>query len=146
MPRHHGVSVGDVLTRQTAVSGVALNAPLPPSLPPRLVLLLVPSPAYAVSVAVPRKPAFGTKRSRSVAVSSSALLGDAVEMVVHVMPSSEYCQVPLLVPVMPVTAMPTVTPGSAKKGPNTAATVSFGCGWPGTTGVSAAPLPFQAGA
>jgi hypothetical protein len=64
---------------------------------------------------------------RSLADSKRACVAEAVARLSQVMPPSvEYCHGPFFVPLTPLTAMPTGTPGSSKKLPTTLATVSPG--------------------
>ena len=82
--------------------------------------------SYAgVSVAVPRNLAVGIKRIKSSAASKVALLGVTLLRLVQIVPPSvEYSQVPLVAPVTPLTAMPSVAPGASKYLPKTLATMS----------------------
>ena len=103
---------------KVAVSRVVLKALCPPVLPLPLRLAVCPSTApvpfwsqaYAWSVVVPRPAvALGRKRIISLLESRRAAVMLGVLKFAQVEPSSvEYCHTPLLVPVIPVTAMPTL--------------------------------------
>src|SRR5262249_20988805 len=100
-------SVGAVFTARVAVSDVALNAVKPPvapkpnrlAVPPSVPL--VPSQAFACKLAIPLKPAAGTKRTSSRPDSNSAVPEETEPTFCQPEPpSSWYCQLP--VPVRPV--------------------------------------------
>src|SRR2546423_304178 len=94
----HDVSTGALLTTHVAVSAVVLKAVLPPVLPLPFRFTLPPSlplvwsQAYACKLTVPAKPAFGTKRIRSLPESNCVAFTDTAPKVIQFEPPSrEYC-------------------------------------------------------